>query len=183
MIIAGMASVAVIGFFFIICPRRSAEGRSFRATFIGFTNGTLGPHAMFLLKEPEGVSSRVREVAYKQGTNWNTWIPPEHGSDFGLVFRRTNQTDRWWGPQPFEVTYHNLGSNLLTTISVVDTNACSRVVFELQEELHPLSESVWKFKVWLMEKDSPQKRFHLRWPPTRVRVYFLTNEINVSAKM
>ena len=117
--IAGIASVVVIGFFLIV---RSPEERGSRSTFIGFTNGTIGPHAMFLLQGP--ASWNLREVPYEKGGALETWIPPSRGgAEFGSVFRRTNQTERWWGPQPFEFTLGYLGSELLANVSIPDTNA------------------------------------------------------------
>jgi hypothetical protein len=176
LLVVGVTTIAVVGFFLIT---RSPEEHGPRATFIGFTNGTIGPHAIFLLQGP--VSWNLREVAYKKGKAWETWIPPSRGgAEFGSAFRRTNQTDRWWGPQPFEFTFIDRGTNLAATVSIPDTNAHSRVVFDLQEPRHGLSELVWKVRVLLTERGAV-RRFHLRM--TRTRADFLTNEINISAHM
>ena len=80
----------------------------------------------------------------------------------------------------FEFTLHDLGSNVLATVSIPDTNAHSRVIFDLQEPRRGLSELVWKLRVLLTERGA-ERRFHLQ--TIKTRAYFLTNEVDVSANM
>lgn len=169
--VVGVVGIAAIGCFSLTF---SPHGRSSYATFVGYTNGTFGPHAMFLI---DGTASwDLRGVLYRKGENWETWIPISNA--LALSFQQTNQTDRWWGPQPFEFTLRKDGSDVIATVSIPDTNAHCRVIFDVQEPCSLLSELVRKFRVLLTQRGVEQ-RFHLRM--TATRAYCVTNETNLSA--
>ncbi len=170
LLMIGVAGLVVAAFLIPSAPP-AAEERGFKVTFVGFTNRTLGPHALLLLKTPEGVrrgnySSAawvLREVAYKEQTVWKSWISSTRV------------------PQPHEFTLHEAGSNLLASVSVAQTNVPSRIVFELHVERRGLSEHVRKLWMRLTGRDSQRKGHDLNY--RRTRVYYMTNEISVSSEI
>ena len=73
-LVGGVFLLLVVGvFFFLRGPHSSAE-RGFRVSFVGFTNETLGPHALLLLHKPEGAAaaSSVRRMKFTDNYAFNT---------------------------------------------------------------------------------------------------------------
>jgi hypothetical protein len=167
MVIGGLAALFAGGAGLIFWASPWAEERPFHLSFVGFTNKTLGPHAIYLLQAPEGIrrgdyyaaSWRLREVSYEEQGVWKSWIPMNRA------------------PQPYEFTLYEVGSNKFATVSVANTNTASRVVFEVQEELGGLSETMQRLRVQVTEEHPARKKHLLKYPGTRI--YYLTNEIPI----
>jgi hypothetical protein len=165
LLIGGLAALLVGGVALIVFASPLADERRFHLSFIGFTNKTLGPHAIYLLQAPDGVrrgdyyaaSWMLREVSFKGQGDWKSWIPWNRA------------------PHPYEFTLYEVDSNLFATVSLAQTNTASRVVFEVQAELGGISESLRRLRVRLTEKHPARKKHLLKYPGTRV--YYLTNEI------